>query len=452
VRIYISGIQSSNIDDCATYNATYIPREQFLSNLVDATRNEVFIWAYSVPWGNAGYISRENLDKWNNDQLSILSNIKKTKKKVILFNESLYSTAYVLSSISGETCNEKPEPPTKRSQYHSDKLYFGLLSVWGKKYLNTLDRLEKSSLNYNKNSSQNKKKAYSSTEHLELWLSFIEKARENQNSIDKLNEDLRKRFTELAKLTILQEEKTKNYEVQLNKLNEEISTLKSKKEQSINDESFNEKGDYSLTEQIQESKSHIELLNKEISLQKETILYSHKKIDLLTKELNGCKQSLDDRFNELAVITGMLELSKRENLKLIEELNLQTQKKPSNKENLSWKMKSPLTGIRNKFGSKKKKAQHIKKSIELIKQSPLFDETWYLQQNLDVQESKIDPARHYYLFGGFENRDPSSNFSSQGYLDLYADVRESRMNPLEHYIRYGESEHRIIKSGKYLNN
>lgn len=448
MRIYISGTQDNNIPDYANYNVNYISNEEFMVSIEASNGNDFFIWAYQAPWENKGVMSLDNLNKWNNDQLAILSIVKKIKKNVILFNESRLPSVYILNSLSGQNCKEQFEECVPSAQNQFDSLYSGLLSVWGKKYLNTLERLEKSPLNYNRKTVQNKKKNLSSTEQLELWLRFIKESHENQIRINILKEDLNKRFNELAKLTTLQEEKSKIYELDLNKLNDEINVLKSKKESKNKNSDLNPTQEQILALKIEERNSHIESLSKETSLLKETIQNSNKKIDTLSKELNECKQSLSNRYNELAVITGMLEQSKRENLKQKEDLKLHTHITPSNKDNLSWKIKSPLKGIRNTFGSKKKKAQLIKKSIELIKQSPFFDEKWYLEQNLDVQESKIEPARHYYLFGGFENRDPSLRFSSQGYLDLYADVRESGMNPLEHYIRFGESEQRNIKSGK----
>src|SRR6185295_18268316 len=57
----------------------------------------------------------------------------------------------------------------------------------------------------------------------------------------------------------------------------------------------------------------------------------------------------------------------------------------------------------------------------LIRSSTLFNETWYLENNPDVAQKKMDPALHYVLHGGFEGRDPGPNFYGNGYLDLYPD-------------------------------
>jgi lipopolysaccharide biosynthesis protein/glycosyltransferase involved in cell wall biosynthesis len=82
------------------------------------------------------------------------------------------------------------------------------------------------------------------------------------------------------------------------------------------------------------------------------------------------------------------------------------------------------------------------RNLSLIRSSNLFDETWYLKQNLDVAKSKVDPGFHYLVHGAFEGRDPSPRFSSNWYLQMYPDVKASGVNPLLHYIKFGEKEGR----------
>jgi FkbM family methyltransferase len=87
----------------------------------------------------------------------------------------------------------------------------------------------------------------------------------------------------------------------------------------------------------------------------------------------------------------------------------------------------------------------LRKDIELIIQSGLFDQEWYLAENPDVVKTGITPASHYLQFGGFEGRDPGKNFSSKYYLATYADVKNSKMNPLLHYLKFGKNEGRNIQ-------
>jgi len=87
----------------------------------------------------------------------------------------------------------------------------------------------------------------------------------------------------------------------------------------------------------------------------------------------------------------------------------------------------------------------LRKQIKLITNSKYYDQEFYLNQNPDVRESKIDPKKHYILFGGFEGRDPSPLFNSQWYIDEYEDVKLNGINPLVHYLIFGIIEGRKIK-------
>lgn len=83
------------------------------------------------------------------------------------------------------------------------------------------------------------------------------------------------------------------------------------------------------------------------------------------------------------------------------------------------------------------------KTIRYISRSAFFSESYYLQNNPDVALSKMNPAKHYLLYGGFEDRNPSEKFDSSLYLEQNPDVMKSGMNPLVHYIKYGKKEGRI---------
>lgn len=75
--------------------------------------------------------------------------------------------------------------------------------------------------------------------------------------------------------------------------------------------------------------------------------------------------------------------------------------------------------------------------IRVVRNSRLFDSKWYYSMYDDVADSGVNPAKHYYLHGWKEGRDPSGEFSTKEYLELYADVKNARMCPLYHYERYG---------------
>ena len=51
-----------------------------------------------------------------------------------------------------------------------------------------------------------------------------------------------------------------------------------------------------------------------------------------------------------------------------------------------------------------------KRQIEIIKESSLFDKTWYLKQNPDVSAKGKNAIRHYVKYGWKEGRNPSEDF------------------------------------------
>lgn len=81
--------------------------------------------------------------------------------------------------------------------------------------------------------------------------------------------------------------------------------------------------------------------------------------------------------------------------------------------------------------------------VELLRQSSLFDATWYLSRYPDVRNSSQDPAEHYLLQGSALGFDPGPDFGTVPYLIEHADVRLAGINPLVHFLRHGEEEGRV---------
>lgn len=92
---------------------------------------------------------------------------------------------------------------------------------------------------------------------------------------------------------------------------------------------------------------------------------------------------------------------------------------------------------------------HMKRDVQIVERSGLFDCDWYLKQYPDVAELKMDPIKHYLRYGAPEGRDPNPNFSTWGYVDTYPDVASLRTNPLIHYILYGLAEGRALVKKDY---
>jgi glycosyltransferase involved in cell wall biosynthesis len=77
--------------------------------------------------------------------------------------------------------------------------------------------------------------------------------------------------------------------------------------------------------------------------------------------------------------------------------------------------------------------QACKSDLDLLKETELFDERWYLQANPDVLQGGSDAARHYLEVGASEDRDPGPLFSTSAYRLTYG--LQSNENPLLDFLR-----------------
>ena len=75
--------------------------------------------------------------------------------------------------------------------------------------------------------------------------------------------------------------------------------------------------------------------------------------------------------------------------------------------------------------------------LDLIRNSGLFDATWYSRQNPDVATSGLDPAEHFLWIGGKLGRNPSATFDCASYLAKHEELSANGENPLVHYLRSG---------------
>ncbi len=75
-----------------------------------------------------------------------------------------------------------------------------------------------------------------------------------------------------------------------------------------------------------------------------------------------------------------------------------------------------------------------------------FDPAYYREAYPDVADAGIDPVLHYYQSGAAEGRMPSADFDTRFYLDSNHDVAASGMNPLVHFLRYGAAEGRLPRA------
>jgi lipopolysaccharide biosynthesis protein/glycosyltransferase involved in cell wall biosynthesis len=83
--------------------------------------------------------------------------------------------------------------------------------------------------------------------------------------------------------------------------------------------------------------------------------------------------------------------------------------------------------------------------IEMINNSGLFDQNYYLKMYADIRADNIDALTHFCTFGWKEKRNPGPFFNTRFYCEKYSDVSQTGINPLIHYVRYGKNENRLTK-------
>ncbi|MFD1215444.1 hypothetical protein [Microbulbifer celer] len=158
----------------------------------------------------------------------------------------------------------------------------------------------------------------------------------------------------------------------------------------------------------------------------------------LESELAAAKSEVEVRFQELALLTQLLEERDAELLSVRAELERATHSKLAIKDRSFRSIGLPV-------GKRTRKLRKTRKALAQIEQSGLFDADWYLRTYPDVAEdaqSASNPSLHYLKFGGYEGRNPSPGFDSQWYLDSNPDVKDSGINPLVHYVSMGRQEGR----------
>ncbi|MBV7316765.1 hypothetical protein [Shewanella sp. NIFS-20-20] len=166
------------------------------------------------------------------------------------------------------------------------------------------------------------------------------------------------------------------------------------------------------------------------------------KISQLKQSELNLQQSLNDRFDELATLTNMLQQKEQEFEAIINEMQaaqlLLTQPPASA---VSDKLKNSYKAAKQR----RAKARQFAKDVELIRQSELFDEAWYLAQYPEAKMHKHGAAGHYLEKAVELGANPSAAFDGNWYLQTHQDVKNSGMNPLFHYLKFGHKESRLLK-------
>lgn len=77
--------------------------------------------------------------------------------------------------------------------------------------------------------------------------------------------------------------------------------------------------------------------------------------------------------------------------------------------------------------------------LNVIAQSPYFDDFFYSQTPHEFDEVPINNPAHYFFQGAYEERDPSAHFSTFDYQQLHLTHEAHLINPLVHYELEGRA-------------
>lgn len=174
---------------------------------------------------------------------------------------------------------------------------------------------------------------------------------------------------------------------------------------------------------------------------------SQEENNLLLEQLHLVEEELENQFiNRQKLETELIEFRHQQD-RALEAANHQIKRLQTELNNFksspAWKATAPVRALKKPFrGNTAKKA--VKKQAELVRQSGMFNEGWYLKSYPDVAENGADPIEHYLKFGAEERRNPSPEFDTEWYLTNYPDVAQEGINPLVHYIKFGQNEGRAI--------
>ncbi|MBL3599980.1 MAG: hypothetical protein JMN25_08930 [gamma proteobacterium endosymbiont of Lamellibrachia anaximandri] len=161
--------------------------------------------------------------------------------------------------------------------------------------------------------------------------------------------------------------------------------------------------------------------------------------ELLLLQLHQVQEELEHYFIKYQDLVRELEEQTKAESSSSEEQRESEKSKPAK----TSKITVPVHALAKPFRLTNKTRKREKMLVNLLKDSGLFDESWYLAEYPDVAEAGIDPVQHYLRYGASEGRNPSPKFDTTFYLTTNPDIAQAEINPLVHYFRYGREEGRL---------
>lgn len=261
------------------------------------------------------------------------------------------------------------------------------------------------------------------------------KLSKQQTDNSRLKDSLNQTQQELAEIKVLAAKRID----EVNQLKQQLSKAQSEHIKQLADKE----------KRLQQQQVELAQVNKELSKQRELGVLLERdqqvaadKISTLARSELALQQSLNERFDELAILTNMLQQKELQYEATLGELQV-AEHKLSEPQHLAVtdKLKKTFKAAKQR----RFKAHQFANDVALIRGSELFDEPWYLEQYPEAANHKQGAAGHYLEFGGGLGANPSAAFDGNWYLQTYQDVKDAGMNPLFHYLKFGYKESRLLK-------
>ncbi len=188
----------------------------------------------------------------------------------------------------------------------------------------------------------------------------------------------------------------------------------------------------------------ISLINSKVVTERDNISADRdkkiKEISVLNAAINKLKVQLENVTNKSSALTEELKKTKKaiaDSKEVVLCDKKIAQKLTNLNKKIGWKYALKSLFTHGLFATR----TNIK-AIKEIRKNGGFDVLYYCAKYKDVLAKGIDPLLHFIWFGGYEGRNPSTEFESKKYLAKYNDVRKRKVNPFSHYVVYGKTEKR----------
>ncbi|GAA0378637.1 class I SAM-dependent methyltransferase [Paenibacillus motobuensis] len=178
-------------------------------------------------------------------------------------------------------------------------------------------------------------------------------------------------------------------------------------------EDYNQKFIEFERKMLKHSENKLNELNENISCIEFSIEKGEENIELLSFDYLLVKNQLEKLQEEVAQV--ILDKEKRNNIILSIFKKSMIKKHRSLWWRIYFKIKSP-------------------KFINIVKNSELFDEEYYLENYSDVALSGMSPIYHYLVYGAYEGRNPSEHFDTDKFILDNPEILLYNINPLIYKI------------------